>query len=310
MGKKTNWDALFNISSGFDFSAINEAVKQWGNISESLEPAIKAMTKNYSSITTSGAAELTRSLRQALLPYSELGESYSKILSVISESLPSVQDTFKIDSRASLLEVSKTFQESVQLLSDNIDLEPFKQLQNIDYTNLLHKLSPQTSSLTELANSAYSEIENEALIENDNDIEDDFTEEELQECLEEQFSEPQKFQERFSEWVEEKKKKYYIFYRLVCLLITIFVVPYLQQKVGLPVMTYIECQVKELPQKGAEIIDKLEAGVEAVISEDVNYYYKVIYIDENGEKKEGYVAKRNLKMIEDKTEASNEIDEE
>ena len=30
-----------------------------------------------------------------------------------------------------------------------------------------------------------------------------------------------------------------------------------------------------------------------------NYYYKVTYTDKNGEVKEGYVAKRNLKIIEE-----------
>lgn len=41
---------------------------------------------------------------------------------------------------------------------------------------------------------------------------------------------------------------------------------------------------------------------ERVILEDTNYYYKVSFTDENGETKEGYVAKRNLKLIGEETE--------
>lgn len=32
------------------------------------------------------------------------------------------------------------------------------------------------------------------------------------------------------------------------------------------------------------------------------YYYKVTFMNENGETKEGYVAKRNLKIIDEKME--------
>ena len=67
-------------------------------------------------------------------------------------------------------------------------------------------------------------------------------------------------------------------------------------------MTYIESNVKEFPQKGAEIVCKIKENVEAIILEDTNYYYKVSFTDENGETKEGYVAKRNLKLIEEETE--------
>ena len=63
--------------------------------------------------------------------------------------------------------------------------------------------------------------------------------------------------------------------------------------------------VKELPEKGAEIICHLEQNIEAIITENQNYYYKVIFIDEYGIEREWYVAKRNLKIIEHK-ETSDE----
>lgn len=62
-------------------------------------------------------------------------------------------------------------------------------------------------------------------------------------------------------------------------------------------MTWTVSNVKELPQKGAEIICQIKEGIEAVIVENTNYYYKISFTDENGIKQEGYVAKRNLRFI-------------
>ena len=44
-------------------------------------------------------------------------------------------------------------------------------------------------------------------------------------------------------------------------------------------------------------MERFKKNVEAIITENTNYYYKVIYTDEKGEKREGYVAKRNLRVI-------------
>lgn len=57
--------------------------------------------------------------------------------------------------------------------------------------------------------------------------------------------------------------------------------------------------VKELPEKASKVLDKLEKGAMALITENTNYYYKVTYTGKNGEVKEEYVAKRNLKIIEE-----------
>lgn len=70
----------------------------------------------------------------------------------------------------------------------------------------------------------------------------------------------------------------------------------------MPVTTYVVSNVKELPEKGAKIIGQIHENAEAIIVGNTNYYYKVTFINENGETKEGYVAKRNLKIVEDKTE--------
>ena len=70
----------------------------------------------------------------------------------------------------------------------------------------------------------------------------------------------------------------------------------------MPVTAYVVSNVKEFPEKGAKIIGQIHENIEAIIIENTNYYYKVTFTNENGETKEGYVAKRNLKIIEEKTE--------
>ena len=72
-------------------------------------------------------------------------------------------------------------------------------------------------------------------------------------------------------------------------------------------MAAIVSNVKELPEKGAAIVCQLKENIEAYITENTNYYYKVSFIDENGVEREGYVAKRNLKIIQ---EESQEKDDE
>lgn len=74
-------------------------------------------------------------------------------------------------------------------------------------------------------------------------------------------------------------------------------------------MTFVVSNVKELPQKGAKIVAQLRQNIEATIVENTNYYYKVTFTDENGIQREGYVAKRNLKIVE-QPEAEDEIEKE
>ncbi len=143
-------------------------------------------------------------------------------------------------------------------------------------------------------------------LEADDDV---LSEEEVKEAIDEQINNPKGFQERIKEWSEKKIVRYYIIWTLICFLYSNFFQPYFQQNVGLSVMTWAVSNVQELPQKGAEVICQIKEGVEAVIIENTNYYYKVSFTDENGVKQEGYVAKRNLKLIQQNTEEEEENDE-
>lgn len=84
---------------------------------------------------------------------------------------------------------------------------------------------------------------------------------------------------------------------------------YFQDTIGKPVATYTISKVKELPKKAGKIIGELKQEFQAIITEDVPYYYKVRYMDEDGNIKEGYVAKKNLQIIEDEEKTESEITE-
>lgn len=143
------------------------------------------------------------------------------------------------------------------------------------------------------------------------ELETDFADEqELQEALEEENTAQDKFLKRIKNWAEEKKKKYKIYKFIMFVLVNVFLLPYLQENVGKPVMTKVVSCVKQAPEKGAEIICRLKDGIQAIITENTNYYYKVKFTDENGVEREGYVAKKNLRVIEEEEgETEQENDE-
>lgn len=132
------------------------------------------------------------------------------------------------------------------------------------------------------------------------ELETDFADEqELQEALEEESTDQEKFLKRIKNWAEEKKKKYKIYKFIMFIVVNVFLLPYLQENIGKTVMTKVVSCVKQAPEKGAEIIYKLKDGIQAIITENTNYYYKVRFTDENGVEREGYVAKKNLRVIEE-----------
>lgn len=120
---------------------------------------------------------------------------------------------------------------------------------------------------------------------------------EFVEALIEQRENPVGFQEKVANWAEDKKKKYYLIIFLSLFMWNNFVQPYFQQNIGVPVTAYIVSNVKDIPEKTGKVVCQLKKDIKAIIIEDTNYYYKVKFIDEDGIEKEGYVAKKNLKVI-------------
>lgn len=161
------------------------------------------------------------------------------------------------------------------------------------YDGLIEGLNSLGSNLSCLVNDMYEESEEVS------DLEIDFvSNEELQDAIIEQNENPIGFQERVANWTEGKKKKYCIAIFILLFVWNNFAAPYFQQEIGVPVMAWTVAHVKELPEKASKYIADLKEDIEATIIENVPYYYKVSFVDENGELKEGYVSKRSVKKIE------------
>ena len=98
------------------------------------------------------------------------------------------------------------------------------------------------------------------------------------------------FQAKIHDWVERQKREYYLLYMIVIL----FLAPYFEQYVALPIMTKVVSYVRELPDKTSDIIEKVEEGIKGVATEEEPYWIKITWEDSSGEKKTGWIAKRNV----------------
>lgn len=193
--------------------------------------------------------------------------------------------------------------------------EQVQKVLEIDFSSIFSSMIKSIEECTfhnlrDVVDTVYEEVqENGGFVEDA----DSFSEKEVREAIDVQINNPKEFPQKAKEWSKEKMLRYYIIWKLICFLYSNFLQPYFQQNVGVPVTAWVVSNVKELPQKGSEVICQIKEGVEAVIIENTNYYYKVSFIDENGVEQEGYVAKKNLKLIkqnEEDAEESEKIEED
>lgn len=183
--------------------------------------------------------------------------------------------------------IIQSVQPNINLVNDNIPMF----LQNYDI--MISGLENMGFNLSELVQKTCDEIGEEDC------TEDKFSsKEEIVETLQEQAEDPKAFQKRTDGWSETKKKIYSYIIASIIFLWTNFLQPYFQDTIGKPVTAYVISKVKEFPETAGKVIDELKKDMQAIITEDVPYYYRVIYTDEEGNVKEGYVAKKNIKVIE------------
>lgn len=301
----------------FDTSALTGAT-------EMLNRQMFGMWKGYEAVDVSKAAlavmkaayiplGLSDDTLQSMESFQEIGRRFSSISMVdeYSKSLDSIQSLAKtlmsFDSidRSSSLQI---LEESMKCFGEELIPEQVMQLRSIDYGKILSETMEANGSLKDAVDAAYASLPEENSSETE-ELETEFAnEQEIHDAVQEQINNPVGFQETVANWAEGKKKKYYIIYGFLWLFAQIFIMPYLQEQ-GLILTTRFvnSVNVKELPQKGAEVICQLKADIQAMVIEDTSYYYKVSFIDEDGVQREGYVAKRNLKRIEEpETEESEE----
>lgn len=250
---------------------------------------------------------LAESLQKSISIYEKANMSYLSSGLMADSMISFFQVLVQALERYSKIAVPKSIKamaSALETVSRTIIPEQFVKLQQIDYSSIFANIIPNASTFSDVLETAYAIVEDE--LEEDIDDIDSFTEEEIQEALQEQVEAPAKFQERVANWTEKKIVQYFIIWQIFNFIWNNFAQPYFQEKVGMPVTAYVVSNVKELPQKGAKIIGQIHENIEAIIIENTNYYYKVTFTDENGKTKEGYVAKRNLKLIEEETEAVSE----
>ncbi|QHJ84976.1 MAG: hypothetical protein [Bacteriophage sp.] len=262
---------------------VNQSIKNFANsVSEILNVSdIIASSKAYHN---AGLDEV----REMMSTYNNIISSSmkSEIIDLTSAYARQMNEIIDQTSKTRLLE---SMSASINTLRKAIDEDlQINQLLSSNFSSLL------TDIVSESSNMIYSTIEDKpADVEESQDT--DFTDEEIYDSLEEQATNPKKFQERFYDWKEKKQQKYYIIFLLVMFLWDIFFQPLLQKTIGDPAVSCVVSHIQKLPDKDSEVVGYMKKGDQGIVLEDVNYYYKVSFIDEYGKQKEGFVAKQNLK---------------
>ena len=120
---------------------------------------------------------------------------------------------------------------------------------------------------------------------------------ELEDDVNECINSPVSFHEKFSGWSLKKKILYCKINQILCFLCACFIQPYIQENMGFPVVSHKVSNVKKMPEAGSDVLFKLTENTEAIILENSISYYRIAFIDGDGIKREGYVAKKNVKLI-------------
>lgn len=275
-------------------------------LSNSLAVAANEIMKSNAKYSQDRMVEFTEAMRKTMAPYAKINMAYltnSTFSNSMKNTMESLVESFKVYEKIDISKSARVMAESMNEISKSIATEQLRQLQQIDFSTMFADIISESTSFSEILGDAYDVVRDED--EENIGKSELFTEEEIREALSEQMTNPKGFQARVSEWTEKKKVQFFIAWQLIYFVYANFFQPYFVEKIGMPVTTYVVSNVKELPEKGAKIVGQIQENIEAIIVENTNYYYKITFTDENGETKEGYVAKRNLKIVENKKEEND-----
>ena len=275
-------------------------------LSNSLAVAVNEIMKSNAKYSQDRMVEFTEAMRKTMAPYVKINTAYltnSTFSNLMKNTMESLVESFKVYEKIDISKSARVMAESMNEISKSIATEQLRQLQQIDFSTMFADIISESTSFSEILGDAYDVVRDED--EENIGKSELFTEEEMREALSEQMTNPKGFQARVSEWTEKKKVQFFIAWQLIYFVFANFFQPYFVEKIGMPVTTYVVSNVKELPEKGAKIVGQIQENIEAIIVENTNYYYKITFTDENGETKEGYVAKRNLKIVENKKEEND-----
>ncbi len=267
-----DWGAVANSTNrinSYDWGAIANSINRINSFDLSaLNSSIRRITEFYSQID-----------------YSQVVESLRKSMSGVNKSVSKLVELYGNDSfRKSMDNIGKT-------LSQSIDLEFIERINSINIAEVINSM-PE-SSIVDVANEIYNMAETEH-----NEDDQGITEEIVEEVINSANSNEKGWQESLHDINEKLKRKYWVLYVVGWIIFNVFVLPYLSETIGLPVMTKIRCALREQPHTDSNTVIELQEGDEALILDDINYYYRIEFTDKNGDKKIGYVAKKNVEIIE------------
>lgn len=264
---KTVSDLLKGINP--DASSFFEGV---ANISQIVQPSITADTLRRTSCILK---EIAR----------ESDDVFNSATSETTETVETDKQNFSDTTRIQIYEMAyilNSLDENQEFITGLCGITSDETMDNMEVTNEEKEQEPQPS--------------NKPL----------FKVDELNESIDECVNDKESFQRRVRKWSPEQKKQFTNFMTAARLIINffieLFIMPYLQEYVGLPITTKVISMIKELPEKESKKIGTLQTGEEAIIIDNTEYYFKIVFTDENGEVKEGYIAKRNVIVMEDETE--------
>ncbi len=268
-----------------------EHIKKIQNLSSAINNStyIESITKTGKMLSNYAKAML-----DASPDINQINETLQRSFGSIAKIMSSYNYTLAFEGMA---QMAKELNETLS----KMHIEQLKVLSQIDFKQLYSHVNYYNKSFDDLIDLAYETTVTETKV-------SPLTKEDLKATLNTAKENKSRWKDiniQLSNHIDKFKKENYIFYIIIAFFIQCFFIPWFADEVGKPVMSKIVCSVKELPEKGAEIICHLEQNIEAIITENQNYYYKVSFIDENGIEREGYVAKRNLKII-DQEETSDE----
>lgn len=264
------------------------------------DKAIESVKKMQEIASAASSAINLEQVRDSLLKMSErislsvknnlaqdidlINQSLQSSLKDFSHTVAQFQSTYDIEiMRQSISEMAKTL--------SNMQTEQLKAISQIDFKKINFDFhSKEFDDLVDLAYEATTEDTSDVTV----------SKEELKETFIESQKDDsswKKFNIQLYDGMEKFKKTHFIFYIIMTLLIQHIFFSWFDETIGKHVIPKTTSIVRELPEKGSEIICHLKQNIEAIIVENQNYYYKVSFIDENGIEREGFVAKRNLKII-------------
>lgn len=264
------------------------------------DKSLESMKKMQEIISATSSAINLEQVRNSLLKMSEKLSLLAKNNWTLDIGLinPSLQNSLR-DFSHTIAQLQSTYdmeivRQSISRMAkalSNMQTEQLKSLSQIDFRKL--NFDFQSKEFDDLVDLAY-----EATIEDTSDVA--ISKEELKETFIESRKNDsawKKFNVQLHDGMEKFKREYFILYVIIMFLLQHIGYVWFDETIGKQVIPKAASIVRELPEKSSEIICHLEQNIEATIIENQNYYYKVSFIDEDGIEREGYVAKRNLKIV-------------